>query len=102
MRVLNADGTKPSFGAFAGRNLRVWLGGYGLGIPLVALFTMVRQHGRVKAGRAAGELRRGEFELVVVQFDSRFWCTVKIQGKPTSATDPIANRLRDALWTTVE
>lgn len=256
VKVLNADGTKPAFGAFAGRNLRVWLAGYGLGIPLVTLFTMVRQHGRVKAGRAAsydessarrvegtpiGALRvaaaiavylaiigalfvyakddvktdvrvgrsRGNapaktwrneatglttqiegfwtptitkdpagsdvvafnepldqagvvisyedaaglslqeyvdafieatkgnfqfdgdgsagsmsvrggrrawtcngnllsgtsplrFELVVVQFGDRFWRTVKIQGKPTSATDPIANRLRDALWTTVE
>lgn len=42
------------------------------------------------------------FELTVLQVDDQFWRTVKIQGKPTSATNEIANRLRDALWTTVE
>lgn len=52
--------------------------------------------------RRPGPSTPWRFELLVVQFDGRYWRTVKIEGKPTSAMDPIANHVRDAPWTTVE
>jgi uncharacterized RDD family membrane protein YckC len=38
---------------FLGREFNVWLAGLGLGIPLVALFTQVRQYRRLASGQAA-------------------------------------------------
>lgn len=53
------------------------------------------------AGSMPGHLNM-RCELTIAKVGERFWRTLKIQGKPTSATDRIANDLRDALWTTVK
>lgn len=39
---------------FIARELKVWAGGCGLGIPLVALFTQIHQYRRVRDGKPAG------------------------------------------------
>jgi uncharacterized RDD family membrane protein YckC len=60
VRVVSREGQMLSFGEHLGRNLRAWVSGLGLGIPLIMLITMARQHGRVKAGkRASYDERRG-------------------------------------------
>ncbi len=53
IRVISiADGNKFLF--YLIRELKVWVFGLGLGIPIVALFTQVYQCRRVGAGKAAG------------------------------------------------
>lgn len=47
LRVVDADGQRIGNRAYLNRNTRLWLGGYGLGIPLVNLVTVVRQFIRV-------------------------------------------------------
>ena len=44
---------KLSFTEYLNRNMRIWVFGYGLGLPLVYIFTIFRQYGRVKNLKAA-------------------------------------------------
>ncbi|PST22249.1 RDD family protein [Mesorhizobium plurifarium] len=44
---------RSRFSFFLGRELKVWVAGLGLGIPVVALFTQIRQYRRLAAGKAA-------------------------------------------------
>ncbi|UVW27355.1 RDD family protein [Massilia sp. H6] len=53
LQVLGADGRTPRFGELAGRNLRLWYAGLGLGLPLLILLTMARQGLRLRGGRPA-------------------------------------------------
>lgn len=53
LKVITLGGGRPSFSQYLHRQLGVWWGGLGLGIPLVTLFTMNHQHSRVKAGNNA-------------------------------------------------
>jgi len=53
LRVGLVDGRRPSLGQHLSRNVGVWAGGLGLGIPLVTLFTMGRQHRRLNQGEQA-------------------------------------------------
>lgn len=50
LKVITLGGGRPTFSQYFRRQLGVWWGGLGLGIPLVTLFTMNHQHTRVKAG----------------------------------------------------
>ena len=53
LRVGLVDGRPVSFVQLCWRNLGVWAAGLGLGLPLVNLFTMARQHRRLVSGQAA-------------------------------------------------
>ncbi|MBL8765747.1 MAG: RDD family protein [Planctomycetes bacterium] len=53
IRVVDATGARLSVAAYAKRNLRVWVSGFGLGIPLITLIAMLRQYGRLKARKPA-------------------------------------------------
>lgn len=53
LRVGLVDGRPLTFVQLFWRNVGVWAAGLGLGLPLVTLFTMARQHRRLKAGEGA-------------------------------------------------
>lgn len=48
LRVQDADGSTPGFLAYLGRQLKVYVYGLGLGIPIINLFTMIRQYGALR------------------------------------------------------
>ena len=52
--VASDDGHRPTAGQYLQRQLGVYWYGLGTGFPLVSLFTMARQHRRLKARRPAG------------------------------------------------
>lgn len=52
--VTTVGAQRPSATQYLQRQLGVYWYGLGTGFPLVSLFTMARQHGRLKAGRQAG------------------------------------------------
>jgi hypothetical protein len=52
IRVARIDQTRLPFTVALTRNLRCWVFGLGLGIPIVSLFTMVNAHGKAKRGEA--------------------------------------------------
>lgn len=47
-RVTTAEGHPPGFAEALGRSFRVWFFGLGTGFPLISLFTMAYQHGKLK------------------------------------------------------
>ena len=51
--LMRTDGRAPRLGELAGRNLRLWWAGLGLGLPVVLLLTMARQGLRLRGGRPA-------------------------------------------------
>lgn len=53
LRVLRIDGTAPGFWRLVWRNLRMWLAGLGLGLPMFTILTSARQHRRLKEGKQA-------------------------------------------------
>ena len=53
LRVGLVHGRPLSFVQHLWRNLGLWISGFGLGLPLVGLFTMGRQHGRLNEGKQA-------------------------------------------------
>ena len=53
VRVTLLGGARPTYLQYLGRVLRVYWSGLALGIPLFALFTMWRQHSRLKANKPA-------------------------------------------------
>jgi uncharacterized RDD family membrane protein YckC len=54
VKVINVDGQKISGKQYLKRQMGVYWYGLGTAFPLVPLFTMARQHWRVKAGKQAG------------------------------------------------
>jgi len=48
VRVRNHDGTYLGFGAALYREVKVWLIGFGAGLPLISLFALVQAHNAVK------------------------------------------------------
>lgn len=52
--VTTVGAQRPTAAQYLQRQLGVYWYGLGTGFPLVSLFTMARQHGRLKAGRQAG------------------------------------------------
>lgn len=48
IRVRNHDGTRLGFGAALYREVKVWLIGFGAGLPLISLFALVEAHNAVK------------------------------------------------------
>ncbi len=52
--VTTAGAQRPTAAQYLRRQLGVYWFGLGTGFPLVSLFTMVRQYGRLKSGRHAG------------------------------------------------
>lgn len=53
LRVGRADGSALTFLQQLRRNLWVWISGFALGLPLIGLLTMARQHRRLKDGQQA-------------------------------------------------
>jgi hypothetical protein len=53
VKVINLDGQRISGKNYLARQLRVYWYGLGTGFPLITLFTIARQHRRVKAGHKA-------------------------------------------------
>lgn len=53
VRVRRGDGCPLTFVQLVRRNLGMWIGGLGFGIPLIGLFTMGRQYGRLRKGLQA-------------------------------------------------
>lgn len=54
VKVINVDGQRITAMQYLKRQLGVYWYGFGTAFPFVPLFTMARQHGRVKAGKQAG------------------------------------------------
>ena len=54
VKVINVDGQKISGTQYLKRQMGVYWYGLGTAFPFVTLFTMARQHWRVKAGKEAG------------------------------------------------
>jgi len=54
VKMINMDGQKITGKQYLKRQIGVYWYGLGTAFPFVPLFTMVRQHGRVKAGKQAG------------------------------------------------
>ena len=48
VRVRNHDGTRLGFGAALYREVKVWLIGFGAGLPLISLFALIQAHNAVK------------------------------------------------------
>ena len=48
VRVRNHDGTRLGFGAALYREVKVWLIGFGAGLPLISLFALVQAHNAVR------------------------------------------------------
>ncbi len=48
VRVRNHDGTRLGFRAALHREVKVWLIGFGAGLPLISLFALVQAHNAVK------------------------------------------------------
>lgn len=53
LRVTSVRGELLPLGAYLRRNLRLWAAGLGCGIPVVSLFTLARQSGRLYKGLQA-------------------------------------------------
>lgn len=53
LKAVTIRGGQIEFGSYLNRNFRVWVYGLALGLPLVNLFTMARQSGRLKDGKPA-------------------------------------------------
>ncbi|CAM3612395.1 RDD family protein [Bordetella sputigena] len=60
--VITADARRPTFGEYLRRQLGVYWYGLGTGFPLVPLFTMFRQYGKLKSGGQA-TYDRGAFNV---------------------------------------
>ncbi|HPR44615.1 RDD family protein [Ottowia sp.] len=54
VKVTTIGAQSPTAAQYLQRQLGVYWYGLGTGFPFVSLFTMARQHGRIKAGRQAG------------------------------------------------
>lgn len=53
LKAVTLRGEQIGFGGYLNRNFRVWVYGFALGLPLINLFTMARQSGRLKDGKPA-------------------------------------------------
>lgn len=53
LKVGTLDGKALSFGQYLGRNFSMWASGLALGFPLINLFTMAHQSGRLGKGQQA-------------------------------------------------
>lgn len=53
IKVVENNGIKISASRYFNRNLRIYWGGYGLGIPIVTLCTFIKQYSRVSKGNSA-------------------------------------------------
>lgn len=53
IRVVGAHQQKLGFGQYLKRNTDVWIRGFALGVPLISLFTMAHQAGRLRKGKQA-------------------------------------------------
>lgn len=51
LRVEAMDGRRLTFWEYVKRNLSIWVSGFALGIPLLNLITMAKQHSRLGEGR---------------------------------------------------
>jgi len=54
IKVLTFQGIQPTLRQYLSRQVSVWSAGVGIGIPLVSLFTMLHQRGRLVKGQPAG------------------------------------------------
>lgn len=54
VKVTTVSAHRPTMSQYFQRQVGVYWYGLGTGFPLVSLFTMARQHGRLKAGKQAG------------------------------------------------
>lgn len=50
VHVRTALGTRPTLAQYLNRQIRIYWFALGIGLPLISLFTMARQHSRLKAG----------------------------------------------------
>lgn len=62
--IRDSHGVSINGGQAARRTAAVVVGGFGLGVPLVNLFTMAHQHGRLKRGEPASYDASGGYEVV--------------------------------------
>lgn len=69
VRVCLLGGARPSFVQYSRRMLGVYWSGLAVGFPLLSLFTMWRQHSRVKAKRPAS-YDEGRFQVHVMRMSS--------------------------------
>lgn len=53
LKAVTLRGEQIGFWSYLNRNFRVWVYGFALGIPLINLFTMARQSGRLGDGKPA-------------------------------------------------
>lgn len=67
LRVCDAAGGKLPWGRHFARNAGVWLNGLGLGVGLVALFTLVHQYKRVRSGALTSWDQRQESRVARVR-----------------------------------
>jgi uncharacterized RDD family membrane protein YckC len=76
VRVLSRQGGMIGLGAALSRELRIWVSGFGLGLPLVSLITMVISYNTLKQ-----ELRMGwdeEVDAVVQYRDASPWISARL------------------------
>ncbi len=63
IRVRNADGSRLSYPKALARNLKIWIKGEGLGIPLLSLFTLISSYNHLTNHGITTWDREGSFEV---------------------------------------
>lgn len=64
IRVTTASGTRLTFAEYLSRNFAVWFSGFGLGIPIVTIFTALAQYRRLVAGKPASYDEKMEYQVI--------------------------------------
>lgn len=64
IRIVGAHQQRIGFGQYFKRNTDIWIRGFALGVPLVSLFTLAHQAGRLRKGNQASWDERDGFRVI--------------------------------------
>lgn len=67
VRVVTPGGNPLTFEQYLGRNMAVWPSGLALGFPLINLFVMARQAGRLDKGQSASYDEKPGYRVIAVE-----------------------------------
>lgn len=87
------DGKALSFGKYLGRNFSMWARGLALGFPLINLFTMAHQSGRLGKGQQASyDANKHGVKSCVISGNNPSYEKLKFEAKPLSYHSSLNDR----------